>query len=213
VTADPHPPVLPELVSALGDARRLGFFGPQPIAGQLEHAQSFVDALEAEGVGPTDFLDLGSGGGLPGLLFAARWTDRRATLLDASVRRTAFLRGTVEVLGWADRVAVAEGRAELLAKSPPLRGAFPLVIARSFAAPAVTAEIGGAFLEVGGVLAVSEPEDPSDRWPSDPLAQIGLRLLGIVAGANARVALISRTAPVEERWPRAIGIPTKRPLW
>jgi 16S rRNA (guanine527-N7)-methyltransferase len=211
MTADPD---LRDLTAQLEDARRLGFFGPRPISQQIAHAVAFAELLEAEGFGPARFLDLGSGGGLPGLVLAARWPGEFGTLLDASVRRTAFLRNAVLALGWGDRISIAEGRAELLARDDGLRGSFPLVVSRSFATPAVTAEVGGAFLEIGGVLAVSEPEDEdTGRWPTESLRRLGLSLAGRYPGAAARIVALTRLAPIDDRWPRAVGIPAKRPLW
>jgi 16S rRNA (guanine527-N7)-methyltransferase len=201
------------IVAALEEARRLGFFGPRPIGEQIDHATAFATVLEEQGIGPAGFLDLGSGGGLPGLVLAERWPDRPATLLDASARRAAFLRRTIVTLGWQARVSVVEGRAETLARGPELRAAFPLVVARSFAAPAVTAEVGGAFVEAGGVLAVSEPTEFADRWPSAGLVELGLSPAELCHGAGAGVAVICRIDELRDRWPRGVGAPAKRPLW
>jgi len=180
---------------------------------QMGHAVAFAMLLEVAAAGPADFLDLGSGRGLPGLVLAARWTESRAVLLDASERRTAFLRRAVAALGWGSRVAVAVGRGEELARDPGLRAAFALVVARSFGAPAVTAEIGGAFLAVGGRLAVSEPGEGEERWPAGAVDELGLAPAEILVGTGARVALMRRVSAVAERWPRGIGTPRKRPLW
>jgi 16S rRNA (guanine527-N7)-methyltransferase len=222
VTAGPDLPALAEIFET---ARRMGFLGPGPAAGQSAHAAAFARVLEVVGAGPATFLDLGSGGGVPGLVLAARWPEHSGILLDSSQRRTAFLRRAVIALGWAPRVSVVEGRAESLARDPALRGRFRLVVSRSFAPPAVTAEIGGAFLTVGGCLAVSEPNEAgsggneadagqaSDRWPTGGLADLALAGAKTAVGEGARAALIRRTGPVDERWPRAAGIPAKRPLW
>jgi 16S rRNA (guanine527-N7)-methyltransferase len=219
-------PELAALGQVFEDARRLGFLGPGPAAEQTAHAVEFAAVLQAAGVGPAPFLDLGSGGGIPGLVLAALWPGNSVTLLDSSQRRTAFLRRTVVALGWGSRVEVREGRAELLGRDPGLRATFPLVVSRSFAAPSVTAEIGGAFLMAGGCLAVSEPQPrevgagggpaphgPSERWPDTGLADLGLAPAETAAGAGARVALIRRRRVVADRWPRGVGIPAKRPLW
>ena len=206
-------PVGATVAAALEDARRFGFLGPRPVSEQIEHAAAFAAALEAAGGGPVGFLDLGSGGGLPGLVLAERWPDRPAALLDGSARRAAFLRRTIAALGWESRVSVLEGRAESLARSRELRTAFALVVARSFAAPAVTAEVGGAFVEVGGALAVSEPSGAAGRWPPERLADLGLSPAEQLRGAGARVALMRRVGELDERWPRGVGSPAKRPLW
>jgi 16S rRNA (guanine527-N7)-methyltransferase len=203
------------VIAALDDAQRFGFLGPGPVGEHVDHAVAFAGLLEAAGVGPAPFLDLGSGGGLPGLVLAARWPDHPATLLDGSARRTAFLRRTIEALGWEARVTVAEGRAEALARVPGLRAAFPLVVARSFASPAITAEVGGAFVRVGGVLAVSEPNEDAgnQRWPTAPLTDLGLSPAELHRGAGAGIAILSRLRPVDDRWPRRLGAPAKRPVW
>jgi 16S rRNA (guanine527-N7)-methyltransferase len=222
VTAGPDLTALDEVFET---ARRMGFLGPGPAAGQSAHAVAFAGLLEAVGAGPAVFLDLGSGGGVPGLVLAALWPERSGTLLDSSQRRTAFLRRTVVALGWADRISVVEGRAESLARVPGLRATFPLVVSRSFATPSVTAEIGGAFLTVGGRLAVSEPSErasgdreadrgrASARWPATGLADLGLTAAETTMGDGARVAVMRRTRPVDDRWPRAAGNPAKHPLW
>jgi 16S rRNA (guanine527-N7)-methyltransferase len=216
---------LEQLAAVFADARRLGFLGPPPVGEQVDHATVFAGVLEAAGIGPAAFLDLGSGGGLPGLVIAALWPEHRGTLLDASQKRTAFLRRTVVTLGWQSRVDVVEGRAEDLARDPGLRGRFSLVVARSFATPSVTAEIGGAFLLAEGRLAVSEPMTPCDsagpkrstepegRWPADGLGRLGLLPAVIRSGVGVRVAVIGRRSEVADRWPRGSGIPAKRPLW
>lgn len=201
------------LLAAVEEARRRGFFGPRGASEQLAHAQAFVDLIEAAGVAPAPFLDLGSGGGLPGLVLAARWAGTDGALLDASARRTGFLRETVAALGWDARIRTLEGRGEALGRQAELRGAFPVVVARSFGAPAVTAEIGSAFLGEAGALVVSEPEENSGRWPDEGLQRLGLRLVGGESGAGATIAVLRRIAPLDERWPRAVGIPGKRPLW
>jgi 16S rRNA (guanine527-N7)-methyltransferase len=206
---------LAPLADVFESAQRLGFLGPGPTAEQTAHAVAFARALEAAGAGPASFLDLGSGGGLPGLVLAALWPDHSGILLDSSQRRTAFLRRTVVALGWAPRVSVAEGRAETLARDPGLRATVRLVVSRSFAPPAVTAEIGGAFLTVGGCLVVSEPGSgrSDDRWPEAGLADLGLAPAQRSVSDGARIAVIRRAAPVDDRWPRTVGIPARRPLW
>jgi 16S rRNA (guanine527-N7)-methyltransferase len=203
------------VTAALEDARRFGFLGPAPVGDQIEHSSVFAQVLEEAGIGPAVFLDLGSGGGLPGLVLADRWSEQRGTLLDASARRTAFLRRAVMALGWDARVSVLEGRAERLARNPELRCGFPLVVARSFASPALTAEIGGAFVAIGGALAVSEPDDSEgrERWPAARLRELGMAAAEMHRGPGVGIGVLRRTDALPDRWPRGVGTPAKRPLW
>jgi len=65
-------------------------------------------------VPPVEWLDLGSGAGVPGLLSGALFTDERWVLLDAEHRKAEFLTETVRALGLQDRIRVVHGRAEAL---------------------------------------------------------------------------------------------------
>jgi 16S rRNA (guanine527-N7)-methyltransferase len=158
-------------------------------------------------------LDLGSGGGVPGLVLAHRWADSRWILLDSSERRTAFLEESVARLGWAERVTVVRARAEEAGRDPQLRASVDLVVARSFAAPGPTAECAAPFLRVGGHLLVSEPPDadPAERWP-ERVTELGLRFQGVAPGPP-HVAVLEQVDLCPESYPRASGRPTKRPLF
>lgn len=205
-----------ELDEVFRRAQALGFIGPGSLRRQREHADAFVAlAIEACGSEPGDpFLDLGSGGGLPGLVLASAIPGVRGTLLDAHGRRTEFLAGAVHDLGWDDRVQVVNGRAEEIARDPDHRSRYRLVVARSFGPAAVTAECGVGFLELGGHLVVSEPPEASEvRWPTEGLATLGLGEATIRSKAGATGAAMVLRTEVDERWPRRTGIPSKRPLW
>ena len=211
--SDAEPPEQHELADVLEDARALGLLGPGAVDRQLRHS---VDLAAAIGDFDGRFLDLGSGGGLPGLVLAREFPAARGVLLDAGQRRGDFLREGVERLHLGDRVEVVTGRAEVLARSASLRTAFDLVVARSFGAPAVTAECAVGFLRAGGSLVVTEPPASSgstDRWPVEGLARLGFGpALEIRHGDTGAVRIQSRGLP-EDQWPRREGVPTKRPLW
>ena len=142
------------LMAVLERSRSLGFLGPGSLRVQVAHARGFAAAVRTA---PLRVLDLGSGGGVPGLVLAAHWASSEVVLLDAAERRCAFLAESVASLGWADRVRVVRSRAEAAGRREDLRGRFDVVVARGFGPPAVTAECGAPFLVVGGRLVVSEP--------------------------------------------------------
>jgi len=161
-------------------------------------------------VAPDMALDLGSGAGIPGLALAGLWPDSEWTLLDSAQRRVALLEDAVARLGWEDRVRVVHARAEDAGRDPAHRERYDLVTARSFGPPAVTAECGGAFVRVGGVLVVTEPpEAPSTRWPADALGLLGLE----PAARRTGTQVLRRTGALDERYPRRSGMPAKRPLY
>lgn len=208
--ADDTPAPAPELTRVLERSRELGFLGPGPVEDHIAHAQRLQRVLHDLGLPErTTAVDLGSGGGLPGLVLAASTRGWSWILLDAMERRTAFLAQVVRELGF-DHVEVRRERAEATGRSD-LRGGADLVVARSFGAPAVTAECGAPLLRAGGVLVVSEPPEPADdRWPPEGLAQLGLDAIPGVVGSW--VAL-RQVRPCPDRFPRKVGQPAKRPLW
>jgi 16S rRNA (guanine527-N7)-methyltransferase len=206
------------LLDVLERSRSLGFLGPGSVRVHVDHADGFAAGIEQA---PTDFLDLGSGGGVPGLVLARRWPESRAVLLDARERRCAFLRGAAQGLNLGERVAVVWARAEEAGHRDDLRGGFDLVVARGFGPPAVTAECGAPFLRLGGTLAVSEPpededavarSDVSSRWAPAGLARLGLAV-GRSWTDGYRYQALDQVELCPQRYSRKPGIPAKRPLF
>jgi 16S rRNA (guanine527-N7)-methyltransferase len=195
------------VASVLAEAQALGYLGPGPIGPQVEHALAFRALLGQ----PRRAVDLGSGGGLPGLVLAALAPDTEWVLVDAGRRRTEFLADAASRLGLAT-VTVVWRRAEDLGRDPGHRDRYDAVVARSFGAPAVTAECASPLLRPGGVLVVSEPPEGREaRWPADGLARLGLTTAGTLE--RPALASFSKAGPTPEQFPRRVGIPSKRPLW
>lgn len=193
------------VTAVLERSRRLGFLGPGSLRVQVDHALGFARGA----AGPPDrFLDLGSGGGVPGLVLALWWPDSRAVLLDASARRCAFLGEAIDELGCGARVTVVRARAEEVGRRDGLREGFDLVVARGFGPPAVTAECAAPLLRVGGRLIVSEP--PATGGPQGGHAPdhgsadgaVGRPDAGAVGGrTGGSEDGPDETPPGDDRWP------------
>ena len=202
------------LVEILQDARARGYLGPEPVEHHIEHSRDLADA-----VGPFrgTFLDLGSGGGVPGLVLGLSWAAGSGILLESQQRRCEFLEAALERLALTDRVSVRGGRAEDLARDPELRGGIDLVVARAFGRPAVTAECAVGFLRAGGRLVVTEPPEGTsggaERWPQDGLRELGFGPAVPLRSGRAGAVALSAMAEPAERWPRRAGRPAKSPLW
>ena len=201
------------LLEVLDRSKTLGFLGPGPVEDHLHHARAFARAVDVTAP-PSRVMDLGSGGGVPGLVLAAHWAEAQLVLLDGSSKRCDFLLEAVEKLGWEARVTVLCGRAEDLGHELKLRASFDLVVARSFAAPAVTAECAACFMTVGAHLVVSEPPEElaGDRWNPQGLETLGLGPATLLNDAP-RLAVMELRELCPERYPRRVGVPTKRPLF
>ena len=202
------------LYLALEESRARGYLGPAPIDVHVAHAEGFARCWEElSPTPPKEFLDLGCGGGLPGLVLLDRW-DCRAVLVDSMQKRMKFLKEVLSQPGAPSKAELVTGRAEVVAREPSLSGAFELVTARSFGPPAVTAECAARFLKVGGVLIVSEPPDDgeSSRWNTEILATLGLEPRGRVRHGAAFQVLV-KTGHTPKKYPRDVGIPGKSPLF
>jgi len=147
--------------------------------------------------GPARVLDLGSGGGFPGLVVALVRPDLQVELLDSTSKKTAFLREMAADLQLS--VTVHTGRAEDLAKGD-LGAAFDAVTARAVASLDRLVGLAVPFLRPGGALYAIKGE----RWAEEiEAATPVLRRVG------ARVAATpdeSSMGPGDSQVPRVVSI-------
>lgn len=161
------------LLAVLESLRERGALGEPSLVGAVAHAESFVAAIPADCL---HLLDLGSGGGLPGLVIAARLPHIHVTLVDRRERRMDLLRRACARMEFGDRVIVRTGDVRQLAQLGELSGSFDAVTARSFGPPLWTLRCAHPFLRRGGSAIVSEPP-PADETGTIPagLVQVELR--------------------------------------
>lgn len=98
------------------------------------------------------FIDLGSGGGYPGLPVAAALPATRALLIEPIGKKARFLETASRAVGLEDTVEAAAVRAEALARDRRHRGQWPAVTARAVAALGELVELAFPLLAPGGVL-------------------------------------------------------------
>lgn len=203
----------PRLLQVMSRSLELGFLGNADIEAQVDHARGFARVINGIPDGSV-VADLGAGGGLPGLVLACEWQGARFSLIESSQRRARFLEEAVEQLGLRERASVVQTRAEDAARAGGMRAGFDLVVARSFGTPAVTVECGSPLLRVGGRMVVSDPPGGSgdQRWPESAVAALGL---GICPPTPDRYSyrVLLRKLPCPDRFPRRVGVPSKRPLF
>ena len=98
------------------------------------------------------FIDLGSGGGYPGLPIAAALPGRPCAPARAGGKKAGFLSAVASATGLADTVEAAPVRAEALAADRRHRGRWPGVTVRAVAGLAELVELAFPLLEPGGAL-------------------------------------------------------------
>lgn len=143
-------------------------------------------------------VDVGSGGGSPGIPLAAALPERDVTLLDAEQRKCDFLRR------WApSNATVVWGRAE---EQPVER--WGVAAAKALAQPPVAVELCLPLVRVGGavILWVGEHADLGR------LAAAAEQLGGSAPELHDGLALIPKVAPMPAGFPRRAGVAKKRPL-
>jgi 16S rRNA (guanine527-N7)-methyltransferase len=145
-------------------------------------------------------VDVGSGGGTPGIPLAASLPGRAVTLLEAERRKTEFLGR------WTDELPnlhVVWGRAE---EQPS--ETFGVAVAKALAHPPVAAEWCLPLVAEGGAVVL---------WvgPSSDLTAVALvagRIAGELAESPPGFAVIRKTGPTPPGFPRRVGVAKKRPL-
>ena len=161
-----------DLVRILEDGQRLGFLGKRPIVDVIEHARGFVTALDAV---TGRVVDLGSGGGVPGLVIAHDRPDLAVTLVDRRSKRTDFLARIVRRQDWSARVEVVNADVEELIRDGA--NEFDAAVARGFGPPAETLRSAAELLRPGGLIVISEPPE-GDRWNQAALSACRIQRVG-----------------------------------
>ncbi len=218
-SALPSPPPNDRLRLALEASQAFGFFGPGPLDTPLAHAEGFLDVAsqEAHRLGfdssSAAFLDLGSGGGLPGLVGIDRLPQSSWVLLDAQAKRIRFLESVVSQWQVEDRVLCVLGRAEEIYRAGQA-GLVDIVTSRGFGPPAVTAECATPFLDVHGLLIVSEPPDSDgSRWTGVDRSGLGLVMRGVRRSGGFGFAVLQKTSHHAQQFPRTGALLTRRPAF
>lgn len=168
------------LEEVLEAAQRLGTLGRLPIPEVIAHARLFVDALSST---KGRVIDIGTGGGVPGLIIAVDRPDLAMTLADRREARMDELARGVTAMGLADRVMTMTIDIADLATDSAHRGTYDAVVCRGFGSPEVTATLARPLLKNGGSLIVSEPPSPDpSRWTEDLLQKAGFNPPEFLAG-------------------------------
>jgi 16S rRNA (guanine527-N7)-methyltransferase len=163
----------------------------------LEDALRAASLVEAAG-GPA--VDVGSGGGSPGIPLAVALPEIRFTLLEAQQRKARFLERVARDL---PNVDVVWGRAEEQSVDT-----FALALAKALAQPPVAAELCLPFVRPGG-LALLWVGETAER---EAVARVA-ELLGAALESDADGLLaLRKLAPTPQGFPRRPGMAKKRPL-
>ena len=163
----------------------------------VDDALRAADLVDASGGG---VVDVGSGGGSPGIPLAVARPDREFTLLEAARRKCRFLESFATEL---PNVQVVWGRAEEQAVET-----YGVALAKALAKPPVAVELGLPLIRQGGVLVLWLGETADRTQVARVAVALGGRLERDVDG----LVVLRKVGPTPPGFPRRPGVAKKRPL-
>jgi 16S rRNA (guanine527-N7)-methyltransferase len=171
-----------------------------PVEARRVHLEDSLAALPIMESYPGPIVDVGSGGGAPGLPLAAALPDREVTLLESNRRKADFLEALARDF---PNVDVVWARAEDQALER-----FGVAVAKALAPPPVAAEWCLPLVRVGGatILWVGPTAD------ADAVGRAAARLGAAAPQAHSGLLVLRKVAPTPPGFPRRPGIARKRPL-
>jgi 16S rRNA (guanine527-N7)-methyltransferase len=181
-----------------------------------------IDSLAAVGWlrdrGVSRLLDLGSGGGFPGVPIAAALPALPVVLLEPIAKKARFLATSLDATGLAPRVTVVTARAEEVARDRSQRGRSTAVTARAVGSLADLVELAFPLLVDGGSLVawkrgdVDRELEPARR-AMDALGggTIDVRDIPVTDLAGHRLVIATRRGQLPDAFPRDPAVRRRRP--
>jgi 16S rRNA (guanine527-N7)-methyltransferase len=185
----------------------------------IDESLRLLPALDANVDDGDEVIDIGTGGGVPGIPLAIARPEIRWTLIDATAKKIAFLQDVIGVIGLSN-VVLYHGRAEELAHEPHLRGRYALLTARAVSSLSALMEMGLPLVKVGGTLLLPKGMEIDEEL--EIASRAGPELGGEIASAEAlpdadtgvetRLVIVTKRTMTSPLYPRRSGVPSRSPL-
>ena len=160
-------------------------------------------------------LDIGSGAGFPGMVFAILYPDAEVTLVDATRKKFLFLEEVRNRLG-IENVVFHVGRVEEMRKS---RESYDIVSSRGFAALRILLEGAAPLIKVGGTIIAMKSQRGEEELKEAygtivklKLKEVNLQKATLPSGDVRLNYLFQKTEKTDGRYPRPWAVITKKPL-
>lgn len=185
----------------------------------IDESLRLLPALDSM-CGPGDeVVDIGTGGGIPGMPLAIARPDIQWTLIDATLKKVTFLQDVISALS-IPNVVLYHGRVEELAHEPHLRGRYQALTARAVSSLSALLELGLPMIRTGGTLLLPKGPDIADELEDgeraasvlggkvvshDPLPDAG-------TGVETTLVVVTKERETPASYPRRAGLPARSPL-
>lgn len=169
---------------------------------------------ESGAEGPLRVVDVGSGGGAPGLILAIAMPDASFTLVEATGKKANFLREAAQALGLANVEVVAE-RAETLGQDRNRwRERFDAATARAVGSVAEAAELTVPLVRIGGLVLLTKGRRAAEEIEEakQALHMLHASVAGVVETPTGKVVVIEKRRATPRTYPRRPGEPKRSPL-
>ena len=166
-------------------------------------------------------IDIGAGGGLPGIPLAIVRSKLHVALLEATEKKVRFLEYARTTLG-LENIDVLHARAEDAGKKPAYREAFDFATTRALGALPVVVEYCAPFVRVGGTILAMKGQLAGEELSHGEAAsgELGVELREVREVNNRaqllqkerNLVVLDKVGPTPRRFPRRVGVAKKRPL-
>ena len=161
-------------------------------------------------------IDVGSGGGLPGLPLKIARPDLEVTLLEADQAKAAFLVRACARLR-LEAVEVIPARAEDAGHDARHRERYDVAVARAVAPMPVLVELCLPLVRLGGRLLAQKTENEDVTAAGQGIEVLGGSAASVLAApsparAGGTIVVVTKVRPTPGAYPRRAGVPARRPL-
>lgn len=166
-----------------------------------------------------NIIDVGTGGGFPGIPLAVYSPDKHFTLLDSLNKRLKIIGELSDKLGISN-ISLLHGRAEDMGRSKEHREKYDLCVSRAVSNLATLSEYCLPFIRTGGyLLAYKGPGASSEvEEAMGAIKKLGGEFLEIrdiqmeEYGLDHKIVVIRKSGKTPKAYPRKAGTPLKDPL-
>ncbi|MEI7473863.1 MAG: 16S rRNA (guanine(527)-N(7))-methyltransferase RsmG [bacterium] len=163
-------------------------------------------------------IDIGCGGGFPGVPLIILFDTWTLTAVDSVGKKINFIKELAEILELTDRIKTVNGRAEDLAHTVEMREKFDISVARAVSRLNILCEYCLPFVKKDGIFAAYKAKEAQEELNEAQKALQTLKGESVkqidysIENTDRNILIIKKVGNTSSHYPRKAGIPKKKPL-